>query len=145
MAYSTFEQYEALYGTPTISQQDFPAYAERASDLIDAITQYRIVQGGGFSALPPWLQTLVEKATAAQVLYFSELGLETVLTGQTGQAFTVGKVSVSGGGLSSQTGATAANLMISPMARALLEQTPLMERGCAVYYPQYLLPFWGIQ
>lgn len=144
MAYITFEQYKTLYGTPTISAQDFPAYAERASDLIDSITQYRIVQGGGFSALPPWLQTLVEKATAAQVLYLSELGLETVLTGQTGQSYTVGKVSVSGGGLSNQAGATAANLMISPMARAILEQTPLTERGVDVCYPQYLLPFWGI-
>lgn len=143
MAYITYDQYLDIYGEPPIDGTEFPVYAGLASDLIDSITQYRIKQGGGFSALPDWLQSLVQKATAAQVLYFTQLGLETVLTGQTGQSFTVGKVSVSGGGLASGS-LTGAQLMISPLVKALLEQTPLMERSVHVCSDRYLNPFWGI-
>lgn len=143
MAYITYDQYVDIYGEPPVDEADFPVYAGLASDLIDSITQYRIEQGGGFSALPDWLQSMVQKATAAQVLYFTQLGLETVLTGQTGQSFTVGKVSVSGGGLASGS-LTGAQLMISPLVKALLEQTPLMERSVHVCSDRYLNPFWGI-
>lgn len=143
MAYITYEQYTALYGTPPISQDEFNVYAGLASDVIDGITHYRIEKGGGISALPSWVQSLVEKATAAQVLYFTQVGLETALTGQAGQSFTVGKVSVSGGALSNGT-LTGAQLMISPQARALLEQTGLMYRGVHVCSDRFLNPFWGI-
>ncbi len=132
MAYITYEQYTELYGVPPISEDAFLVYAGQASDLIDSITQYRIIQGGGLSALPACIQTLVQKAAAAQVLYFTQQGLETVLTGETGQTFTVGKVSVSGGGRSSDANATAASRMLSPLATLLLEQTPLLERRVAV-------------
>lgn len=143
MAYITYQQYIELYGTCPITEDNFPVYAGIASDLVDEITQYRLLQGGGFAALPAFVQTLVQKATAAQVLYFTQLGLETVLTGQAGQSFTVGKVSVSGGSLANAN-ATAAQLMISPATKALLEQTGLMYRGVSVYSDQFLNPFWGI-
>ena len=143
MAYITYQQYLDIYGACPISEEEFPMYAGLASDLIDSITQYRIVKGGGISALSDLMQTLVKKAAAAQVLYFTQLGLETVLTGQTGQSFTVGKVSVSGGALSN-TSAKPGALMISPFTVALLEQTYLMERGVYVCSDRYLNPFWGI-
>jgi hypothetical protein len=143
MAYITYQQYLDLYGTCPISEDEFSVYAGLASDLIDSITQYRIVEGGGISALPSMLQTLVQKAAAAQVLYFTQIGLETVLTGQTGQSFTVGKVSVSGGALSSTTTKPGA-LMVSPFTLSLLEQTTLMERGVHVCSDRFLNPFWGI-
>ena len=125
MAYITYEQYQALYGTPLVSGPEFQMYATAASDIIDSITQYRIVEGD-LSALPALVQTLVQKAAAAQVLYLTQNGLETVVSGQTGQGFTVGKVSVDGGNTGSL---TAAQLMVCPMAKAYLEQTGLMERS----------------
>ena len=143
MAYITYDQYVDMYGTPPLDEEDFRVYAGIASELVDSITQYRIVQCGGVSALPPWIQELVQKATAAQVLYFTQIGLETVLTGQTGQSFTVGKVSVSGGSLSNGN-LSGTQLMISPQARALLEQTGLMFRGVHVCSDRFLNPFWGI-
>lgn len=143
MAYITYEQYIDLYGSCPIQEADFPVYAGIASDLIDSITQYRLIQGGGIAALPEWAQTLVQKAAAAQVLYFTQLGLETVLTGQAGQSFTVGKVSVSGGSLANAN-AAAGQLTISPTAKVLLEQTGLMYRGVSVYSDRFLNPFWGI-
>ena len=125
MAYITYQQYKEIYGEPPVSEDNFSVYAGLASDLIDGMTQYRIEKSGGISALSPFLQELIKKATAAQVLYFTQIGLETVLTGQAGQSFTVGKVSVSGGSLANAN-AKAGELMISPLAAALLEQTPLM-------------------
>ena len=144
MAYITYQQYIDYYGTCPLTEQEFPVYADLASDTIDNATQYRIVQGGGISALPVLVQTLVQKAAAAQVLYFIQVGLETVLTGQAGQSFTVGKVSVNGGGLANQANKKAGVLMICPLALSYLEQTKLMERRVDVCYPQYLNPFWGI-
>lgn len=138
MAYITYQQYIDLYGACPITEEQFPVYAGIASDLIDSVTQFRIQEAGGLSFLPPFIQTLVQKACAAQVLYFTELGLNTVLTGQTGQGFTVGKVSVNGGALANGS-MTSAQLMISPVVRSMLEQTALMERRCPVCSDRYRL------
>ena len=143
MAYITYQQYLDIYGTCPISEKEFPVYAGLSSDLIDSITQYKIVKGGGISALPDFIQLIIQKATAAQVLYYIQLGLETVLTGQVGQSFTVGKVSVSGGALSAPATKPGAG-MVSPLALALLEQTPFMYRGVHVCSDQFLNLFWGI-
>ena len=128
MAYITYAEYTALYGD-TVSEDIFPIYAENASDLVDLVTRYQIEQCGGLSALPPLVQNLVKKATAAQVLYFSENGLNATMAGQLGQGFTVGKVSISGGNASGASGRGAAQSMISPAATAMLEQTGLMGRS----------------
>ena len=141
MAYITYEQYTQLYGTPPITEADFPMYATAASGVIDGITQYRIGRAGGISALPAWLQTAVQNATAAQVLYFAQNGMEAALSGQTGQGYTVGKVHVDGGtGASSM---TAAQLMVSPAMRAMLEQTGLMERRTPCF-DLFRRPYSGI-
>ena len=139
MPYITYQQYTDLYGTPPIPEAEFPVYAQAASDLIDSITQYRIVESG-LSALPSLIQNLVEKAAAAQVLYFTQNGIDAVLSGQTGQGFTVAKVHVDG---RNQSGQTAAQMMISPMARVYLEQTGLMERGIPCFH-QSPSSFYGI-
>lgn len=140
MAYITYEQYTQLYGTPPITEAEFPMYATTASDIIDSITQCRIERAGGISALPAGLQTLVQKAAAAQVLYLTQNGLETVVSGQTGQGFTVGKVSVDGG---NSGGLTAAQLAVCPMAKMYLEQTGLMERSVPCF-DQFRPGFYGI-
>ncbi len=144
MPYIDAGSYELLYGPSGLTETEFNVFAAQASDLIDSITQYRIVQCGGITALPPLLQDLVKKAAAAQVLYFSQNGLETVLTGETGQGFTVGKVHVDGKKTSgTESGNTAAQSMISPLALTLLEQTGLMRRDVVCWGP-YRSGFLGI-
>ena len=143
MAYITYDEYVAIYGQ-NITEADFPMYAENATDMLDMVTRYEIVQCGGLSALPPLVQNLVKKAAAAQVLYFVQNGLDTVMSGQTGQGFTVGKVSI-GGASSGSGGQTAAQLMISPAVGVLLEQTGLMERSVPCLDPSrnaYLSTWW---
>ena len=140
-AYITYAQYVEMYGSPPISESEFIVHATQASAVIDAVTQYQIPKCGGLCAFPAWIQEAIQSATGAQVLYFTQIGLETVLSGQTGQSFTVGKVSVSGGGLSSR-GKSGAQLMISPMAQVLLEQTGLLYRGVPVCSDQSRRPYW---
>lgn len=133
MAYITYEQYVSFYGAPAVSETEFPIYAGSASDLIDAITQYRIVEAGGISAFPPAMQTMIQKATALQVMYYIMNGLETVMSGQTGKGYTVGKVHLDGVSSSGSGGAlTSAQMMVGPAAKATLEQTGLMYRGTPV-------------
>lgn len=135
MAYITYEQYVALYGD-SVPEENFPMYAENASDIIDAVTRYQIEQCGGISALPDFIQKLIQKAAAAQVLYLYQNGLETVMTGQTGQGFTVGKVRVDGASASGS-GNKAAQSILSPAALMYLEHTGLIGRcvPCLDQYP----------
>lgn len=114
-------------------------YAELASDLIDSVTRYKI-QRGGLSALPAYTQALVKKATAAQILYTYQYGMESTMTGQAGQGFTVGKVHVDSG----KTEQTAAQMMISPAVSVYLEQSGLMERSveCLDQYRSSYLGVW---
>ena len=129
MAYITYADYISYYGTNTVVlETDFPVYANVASDLIDAVTGYRVT-ADNFSSYPVFIQNAVKKATAAQVLFFGEHGdFASVLSGTSGQGFTVGKVSVNAGGAKASAWATAKD-MISPMVYALLGPTGLLERG----------------
>lgn len=140
MAYITYDQYTAIYGTPPVTGAEFQLYANAASDTIDSITQYRIPRAGGVAVFPAWLQMLIQKATAAQVLYLTQNSLEAVTTGQTGQGYTVGKVHIDGG---ASGGMTAAQLTVCPTAKTLLEQTGLMERSVPCF-SQFRPSFYGI-
>ena len=143
MAYITLQQLFELYGDQGLTADTFPMYATAASNLIDSITRYRIPRSGGLSSFPQWVQDAVQQAAGAQVLYYVQNGLETVLTGQTGQGFTVGKVSVNGGATTGGSGNTAAQLMVSPQVRSILEQTGLMGRETPCFDP-YHNSFLGI-
>lgn len=135
MAYITYEQFVALYGTQGLTADDFPMYATASSSIIDSVTRYVIPRCGGLSVFPEWVQQAVQQAAGAQVLYYTQNGFETVQSGQTGQGFTVGKVSVNGGAInnSNGNGDTTAQSLISPLVRVLLEQTGLMGRNVVCY------------
>ena len=139
MAYITYEQYVADYGTPPISEEQFPTYAGMASDLIDSVTFYRIVEAGGLAALPSAIQTAVTKATAAQIMYFCEYGLEAVVAGTFGTGFSVGKVRVDG----VNGGRAGSAAILAPMVRVYLEQTGLMRPAADVCDGPRYSP-WGV-
>lgn len=129
MAYITYDEYVGYYGSNTlVLETDFPVYANTASDLITAVTGYRVT-ADNFSGHPDFIQDAVKKATAAQVLFFAEHGdVGSVVSGTAGEGFTVGKVSVQSGGQRSSAWASARD-MISPMVYVLLGPTGLLERG----------------
>lgn len=129
MAYIKYSDFTRYYGDNTVVlETDFPVYANTASDLISAVTGYRVTEDK-IDYYPDPVQDAVKKATAAQVLFFSEHGdVGSVVSGTAGQGFTVGKVSVQSGGQRSSAWASARD-MISPMVYVILGPTGLLERG----------------
>ena len=130
MAYVDYNYYTNTYRGDTISQTDFPRYEERAEELIDAVTRYRVAEMG-LTAFPARVQALIQKAVCAQINYYVEYGLAVALTGQDGGGFTVGKVTVLqhyGG-----SGGTGAATMLCPQALTLLEQTGLLDPAVPVF------------
>jgi len=129
MAYIKYSDFTRYYGDNTVVlETDFPVYASTASDLISAVTGYRVTEDK-IDYYPDPVQDAVKKATAAQVLYFAERGdVGSVVSGTSGEGFTVGKVSVQSGGQRTSAWASARD-MISPMVYVILGPTGLLERG----------------
>lgn len=129
MAYIKYSDFTRYYGDNTVVlETDFPVYASTASDLISAVTGYRVTVDN-IDCYPDFVQDAVKKATAAQVLFFAERGdVGSVVSGTSGEGFTVGKVSVQSGGQRTSAWASARD-MISPMVYVILGPTGLLERG----------------
>lgn len=130
MAYITYDQYIEYFGQPTITAEEFPIYANIATDLIDSITADRITEQGGLEAFPVLIQTLITKACGAQVMFLAENGVETVATGQTGAGFTVGKVRVDGNSTGSN---SRGDIYMSGLCMIYLERTGLMYRSVPMH------------
>jgi hypothetical protein len=137
VAIVTIDYYlNTYYGEP-IAAEEFPRYEARAEQLVNAVTRGRYtallaqLTSAGHTAAAEGLTTAYSNAICAQIEYYVANGLLAVTTGQSGESFTVGKVSVSSAGSGSsfaQRGAA----MLSPAAQMYLEQTGLMGRSVAV-------------
>lgn len=117
--------YMTVYLGEPIAESEFPRYLARAEEAVNQMTRYQIPRVG-FSNMPEALQELVKRALCAQVEYLAQNGIETAQTGRDADSWTVGKVHVGGGGVSTS------KTMFSPSAMAMLEQTGLMSRRVAV-------------
>lgn len=112
----------SYYGEP-VDPCEFPRMEAKAERVINQLTHGRAAD---FAALPPFQQYAVRDAICAQIEYYSILGTDVSVTGDTGGAgWTVGKVHVNGGG-SSNSGSTGASSMVCAAAVAALEQSGLM-------------------
>lgn len=119
----------AYYGDPVQPASDFAKYEARAEDVIDAATFYRVQRQGLASFAEP-IQTLIKKAVCAQINYFVEEGISTAISGQSGEGFTVGKVSVHG---KNGVQGSSASSIVCPAAIMLLEQTGLLNPAVPVF------------
>jgi len=94
--YITAEYYKDVYmGTP-VADSDLPRLIRRASEAIDSITHYRIVNYG-FDKFSTFIQDQIKKATAAQVEFYAvngELAGNVVEGG--GAGFSIGNYSENG-------------------------------------------------
>ena len=116
MAAVTFDFFANTYcGDPAVTEAAFPRLEARAEDAVNALIRFR--------AVPPQLDVLYQKAICAQIDYYAIYGIEAASAGLMENSFTVGKVSVTGGGASARSGGAS---MISPQAVAYLEQTGLL-------------------
>ena len=122
MAAVSYEFFKATYvGDQSVTETDFPRLEARAEDAVNALIRFR--------AVPAQFETLYQKAICAQIDYYSVYGIEAASAGLMENSFTVGKVSVTGGGASARSGGAS---MIAPQAVAYLEQTGLLNPAVPV-------------
>ena len=135
MAYITLEYYTDIYRGADAGD-DLEKYIERASDLIDQLTGYKIMD---FENLPQFIKDQVMKATAAQVEYYvTQGGDEDVNAGNTDFArVAIGSFSYSVGGERGTSTSNRDEQRVSPAALAYLEPTGLLYRGLGVVHSVY--------
>ena len=122
MAAVSYEFFKATYvGDPSVTETDFPRLEARAEDAVNALIRFR--------AVPAQWEKQYQKAICAQIDYYSIYGIEAASAGMMENSFTVGKVSVTGGGASARSGGAS---IISPQAVAYLEQTGLLNPAVPV-------------
>ena len=122
MAAVSYEFFKAVYvGDPSVTETDFPRLEARAEDAVNALIRFR--------AVPAQFEALYQKAICAQIDYFAIYGIEAASAGLMENSFTVGKVSVTGGGAAARSGGAS---MIAPQAVAYLEQTGLLNPAVPV-------------
>jgi hypothetical protein len=132
MSYITPEYYENEYqGSQPADAADLQRFINRASDIVDQMTDYRLFGKEDWKEGLSELQiALVEKATAAQVEFYVMNGGDAEVNAGTSdmQSVAIGSFSYSGGGQ----GEMKAN-RISPSATAFLLSSGLLYRGLATY------------
>src|SRR5690554_5050062 len=111
---------------------DLDRYIERASDLVDQVTGYKIRD---FEALPPFIQEQVKKATAAQVEFYVLNGGPEGVDGNDGgfNQVAIGSFEYQTARMGQQTPAGKQEHRVAPAALAYLEPTGLLYRGVRVY------------
>lgn len=140
MAIVTYSYYTTTYLGETIAETDFPRAEARAERVIAQITHGRATEAT-FAALPLFQQNAVKEAICAQVEYYALFGVEISIAGKTADGWTVGKVSVNGGGNGSKN-ATGAATMVCPSAIAALELTGLLDPNVPTMGEPPIAPWW---
>ena len=122
MAAVTFDFFANTYcGDPAVTEAAFPRLEARAEDAVNALIRFR--------AVPAQFEVLYQKAICAQIDYYDVYGIEAASAGLMENSFTVGKVSVTGGGAAARSSGAS---MIAPQAVAYLEQTGLLNPAVPV-------------
>lgn len=123
------------YMGETVPATVFPRYSKRAEEAILTYCGHPDI-----CKLYPFQIAAVKSAICAQIEYYSENGISVATNGDTGKSYTIGKISVSGGGSGN---AKASYSMICPAAVAILEQTGLNYPAVpAVGFPMYTGAGW---
>lgn len=125
MAYVDFDYYNDTFHGEPVDSADFPSLCERAGELIEELTLYRLTPAG-FSAMPDDVQERIKKAVCAQIEYLDANGGSDLDNGVGIQSATLGKFSYIGSAGSN--GGTEQS-RFSPRAERLLWPTGLTYRG----------------
>ena len=115
---------DTFHGEP-VDSADFPALCERAGELIEELTLYRLTPVT-FPAMPETVQELVRKAVCAQIEYLDANGGADLDNGEGIQSAALGKFNYS-----RSTGANGSTEQswFSPRAERILWPTGLTYRG----------------
>lgn len=117
--------YHDMFRGEPIDDTDFPALCQRAGEIIEEMTLYRLTEEG-FAMMPENTQKLVKNAVCAQIEYLDANGGAEMDMGNGMSGATLGKFSYSGA--SSGSGSTEQSIF-SPRAERILWPTGLTYRG----------------
>lgn len=136
MPYIDAEYYNNEFqGEPASSTEELDRLIDRASDLVDQATSYKL-HNVDFSKLPLFIQDQVKKATAYQVEYYIvNGGASEVDAGTDGSmtSVTVGAFSYSGGGSEPLNGSARNISRLSPSALGCLSSTGLLNQAIEMF------------
>lgn len=117
--------YHDMFRGEPVDDTDFPALCQRAGEIIEEMTLYRLTEEG-FAMMPENTQKLVKNAVCAQIEYLDANGGAEMDMGNGMSGATLGKFSYSGA--SSDSG-SAEQSIFSPRAERILWSTGLTYRG----------------
>lgn len=125
MSYVDETYYNDIFHGEPVASADFPSLCERAGELIEELTLYRLTPIT-FLAMPDSVQDLVKKGVCAQIEYLDANGGSDLDNGVGIQSATLGKFSYSGSvGVNGSTEQS----RFSPRAERILWPTGLTYRG----------------
>ena len=117
--------YHDMFRGEPVDDTDFPALCQRAGEIIEEMTLYRLTEEG-FAMMPENTQKLVKNSVCAQIEYLDANGGAEMDMGNGMSGATLGKFSYSGA--SSGSGSTEQSIF-SPRAERILWPTGLTYRG----------------
>lgn len=117
--------YHDMFRGEPVDDTDFPALCQRAGEIIEEMTLYRLTEEG-FAMMPENTQKLVKNAVCAQIEYLDANGGAEMDMGNGMSGATLGRFSYSGA--SSGSGSTEQSIF-SPRAERILWPTGLTYRG----------------
>lgn len=124
MTYVDYDYYTGTFHGEPVDPADFPSLCERAGELIEELTLYRLTPMT-YLAMPEDTQDRVKKAVCAQIEYLDANGGSDLDNGSGIQSATLGKFSYSGAGANGSTQQS----RFSSRAERLLWPTGLTYRG----------------
>lgn len=108
-----------------IPDEDFVPLAERASDVVDELTMYKVKENG-LDNYSDFVQDQIKRAVCAQIEYMNYSGIETVYGGGDRNGYSIGNTSIT---KALQGSGSSDNPRISPTTIKMLMPTGLLYRG----------------
>ena len=128
MAYVDFKYYTDTFHGEPVSETGFPALENRAAELIEELTMYRLNEYT-FERMSLAVQDAVKRAVCAEIEYIDANGGSDIDNGEALQSATLGKFSYSSGAMAAGESSTGGISTYSPRARRILAPTGLLYRG----------------
>ena len=128
MAYVDFKYYTDTFHGEPVSETGFPALENRAAELIEELTMYRLNEYT-FEGMSLAVQDAVKRAVCAEIEYIDANGGSDIDNGEALQSATLGKFSYSSSAMAAGDGSTDGISKYSPRARRILAPTWLLYRG----------------
>ncbi len=131
MPYITQDYYNSTFHGEPVDDTDFPSLLERASEIVEEMTMYRITESD-LDKYGTDMQERVRKAICAQIEYLDANGGSEMDNGSDLQSAGLGKFNYTK--YSGVTGSTEQSIY-APRAQRILAPTGLLYRGGDYYAP----------